>query len=443
MLVNIHHDSRAEHARLFVLGIAFTAVMALLIGLSIAIYTKAFEPATFITLKADRAGLQLAVNGDVRRHGVLVGAVREIEQDGEEASIRVALRPEAAESIDAAVGAQIIPTTLFGQKFISLVDPAEPAGEAIADGAVIPSDRVETNVELNAILADLFPLLRSVNPADLNTTLYALATALRGRGTEIGELLDDLEGFVGRFNERLPVFRQDLILLSRVARDYELATPELIRLMRNATVTARTLREKEAELSTFMQDLTGTSQIATRIMRENGDGLIRLGQLTVPIVRLLDTYSPEYPCLLQGLDRYTDNLSEIFAGGTVAQLLELDAVQRPAYTEADRPEFGEVGHGPWCQGLPNPPVPVDAPSLDDGTDSERLSGPPDDTDNPPSGGNRRSSYNPTSGYAGTPAEQRLVNALMMGTSGGSADTYGSMGSLLYGPQLRGRRVSVR
>ena len=47
--------------------------------------------------------------------------------------------------------------------------------------------------------------------------------------------------------------------------------------------------------------------------------------------------------------------------------MSFDAVQRPAYTEADRPEYGEVGHGPWCLGLPNPKVPSDFLPLRNGT----------------------------------------------------------------------------
>ena len=40
---------------------------------------------TMVTVKADRAGLQLAKFGDVRLHGVLVGQVRGVSQDGDEA----------------------------------------------------------------------------------------------------------------------------------------------------------------------------------------------------------------------------------------------------------------------------------------------------------------------------------------------------------------------
>ena len=43
MLVNIHHDSRREHNRLLVAGVVFLTVIALLIGLSIAVYQKTFD----------------------------------------------------------------------------------------------------------------------------------------------------------------------------------------------------------------------------------------------------------------------------------------------------------------------------------------------------------------------------------------------------------------
>ncbi len=132
MLVNIHHGNRREHARLLVSGVVFITLMALLVALSIAIYNKTFTTVTMVTIKADRAGLQLTKFGDVRRHGVLVGQVREVSQDGEEASIRVALTPSAAEEIPANVEVEILPTTLFGQKFISFVQPDDPAGDALA-----------------------------------------------------------------------------------------------------------------------------------------------------------------------------------------------------------------------------------------------------------------------------------------------------------------------
>src|SRR3954462_6781281 len=118
MLVNIHHDSKREHPRLLVAGVVFLTVIALLIGLSIAVYQKKFERVTMVTIHADRAGLQLSRFGDVRLNGALVGQVRSVGEEGNEAVIEVALAPDEARQIPQNVGVQIIPTTLFGQKFV-------------------------------------------------------------------------------------------------------------------------------------------------------------------------------------------------------------------------------------------------------------------------------------------------------------------------------------
>ena len=367
MLVNITHDTRAEHRRLVYAGIGFMTAMAVLIAFSIAIYQKAFTPVTTVTVRAERAGLQLPKFGDVRIHGVLVGQVRSVKQDGSQAVIELGLRPSAARQIPDNVSVEIRPTTLFGQKYVSLVDPAAPSTTPLRDGAVIPASRVTTNVELQQVLATLFPLLRSIRPGDLNSTLYALATALQGRGEQLGRTVDQLNSYLAAMNVRLPTLRHDLSLLADVSDTYGLAAPDLVGMLRNATTTARTVQQKQAQLSGFLTSMTGLSQVSTRVLTTNEAGIIREGQLSEPLTGLLDTYSPEFTCLLQGLDRYTGRLAEIFKGGRVRQSMSWDAVQRPAYTEADRPQYGEVGHGPWCLGLPDPAVPSGFVPLRNGT----------------------------------------------------------------------------
>jgi phospholipid/cholesterol/gamma-HCH transport system substrate-binding protein len=367
MLVNIAHDTRAEHRRLLYAGFAFMVAVAVLIAFSIAIYQKVFTPVTTVTVKADRAGLQLPKFGDVRIHGVLVGQVRSVREDGKQAVIELGLKPSAARNIPDNVSVEIRPTTLFGQKYVSLVDPADPSSQPLRDGSVIPASRVTTNVELQQVLATLFPLLRSIRPGDLNSTLYALATALQGRGEKLGQTVDRLDSYLAAMNEQLPTLRKDLELLSDVSNTYALAAPDLVNLLRNATTTAQTVSQKQQQLSGFLTSMTKLSRVSTRVLTTNEQGIIREGQVAAPLMKLLDTYSPEYTCLLQGADRYTDRLAQIFAGGRVRQTMSFDAVQRRAYTEADRPEYGEIGHGPWCLGLPNPPVPIGFGPLKNGT----------------------------------------------------------------------------
>ncbi|WP_141013491.1 MCE family protein [Nocardioides sambongensis] len=440
MLVNVHHDSAREHNRLLVAGIVFLTSIALLIGLSIAIYNKEFDRVTWITVKADRAGLQLAKFGDVRINGALVGQVREVTQDGEQAEIRLALEPDAAKSIPSNISVEIMPTTLFGQKFVSLVRPEAPSSTPLADGDVIPSDRVTTNVELSRILADLFPVLRAVRPADLNATLNALATALSGRGDEIGTTMDQLGGYVDAIDDHLPTLREDLVELADVADAYDLAAPDLLDTLANVTVTSKTIVQKKRDLDTFFSDLGGLADVATRVLAENEQNLIRAGELTEPVLALLAEYSPEFPCLIKGAARYAPILSKTFEGNVVKQYIELGTPQYRAFDERDTPVYGEVGHGPWCAGLPDFKVPADPAPLDQGWAL--------DEDPPTSPLPNLGLFDPISdtgvdsGLAGSEAEQRIVNAMLASQSGQDPTSYGSLGSLLYGPLVReGEEVS--
>jgi phospholipid/cholesterol/gamma-HCH transport system substrate-binding protein len=428
MLVNVRYDKPSEHMKLLVAGVAFLTSIALLIWLSIAIYQKAFADVTMITVKADRAGLQLAKFGDVRVNGALVGAVREVSQDGEEASIQVALSPPAAEEIPANIEVQILPTTLFGQKYLAFVDPASPSSSSLEEGDVIPSDRVETNVELNRILANLFPLLRAVRPADLNATLNALATALNGRGEELGVTLEKLDSYLGAIDDHLPTLRQDLILLADVADTYAVAAPDLIGILRNATTTSRTVLDQRQQLDVFFGDVAGLADTSTAILAENETNLIRVGEVTEPILQLLATYSPQYPCLLKGAARYRPRLASVFQGNMIRQHFVFNTPQYREYDRRDRPIYGEVGHGPWCLGLPNPPEPIGPQPLRDGTPQDN---------NPPTSTAPQSPVPTQSGFAGSPADQEIINALLADRSGRSVDTYGALGPLMYGPVVRG------
>ena len=281
-----------------------------------------------------------------------------MSQDGKEAVIKVALEPDAAGDIPANVGVQIIPTTLFGQKFVSFVSPDNPSKDSLQDGQVIPADRVETNVELSKILSDLFPLLRAVDPADLNVTLNALATALEGRGDQLGETLDELDAYLGAISDKLPTLRQDLISLANVADTYDLAAPDLIDVLGNLTVTSKTIIEKADDLDVFFSDLEGLAVTSTRVLSDNKRNLIQVGKVTEPVLRLLALYSPEFPCLIEGAAKYAPRLAKTFAGNQVKQYIEFGTAQYEPYNADDRPVYGEIGHGPGAHGLPNPEVPI-------------------------------------------------------------------------------------
>ncbi|MGN6162777.1 MAG: MCE family protein [Marmoricola sp.] len=374
MLVNIHHDTPAEHRRLLVSGVAFLTTIALLVWLSIAIYDKTFQSVTTVTVNANRAGLQLPKFGDVRMHGVIVGQIRGVTQRGDHAVITLGIDPKYDSAIPSNVSVEILPTTLFGQKYVEFVDPSEPASSHLRDGQVIGVDRVTTTVELETVLARLYPLLTAVRPADLAITLNALAKGLLGRGDELGQTFQRMNDYLNVMNVHLPTLRRDLSKLANVAQAYAMSAPDLVSILRNATTTARTVSSQAPQLATTIGDFTALGNDGAALLEQNGSAIITEARLAAPIAQLLDVYSPEYPCLLEGLDRYTGRLNQIFQHSRVSQTMIFSGVQENAYTPSERPVYAGVGHGPWCLGLPTPSQSVPGPSnhVPDGTSLTRL-----------------------------------------------------------------------
>src|SRR4051794_33771914 len=123
MFVFVERGTAREHNRLLVAGVFYVVLMVVLMSLCTAMYLKYFQSVTWVTVEADRAGLQLPRYGDVRMHGVLIGQVREIHQANGKAVIKLGLDPAAAKAVPANANVQIKPTTLFGQKYVEFVDP--------------------------------------------------------------------------------------------------------------------------------------------------------------------------------------------------------------------------------------------------------------------------------------------------------------------------------
>src|SRR3954451_4859876 len=129
-------------------GVAFLAVVAALLGFTIAVYNKAlpWQSSAKVTLDADRIGNQLVVPADVKLNGVLVGRVSGVSVSGDHARMTLQLDKKRVADGDILhnVVARILPKTLFGEKFVDLVVlPSGPSG-ALKAGDTITQDHSET-----------------------------------------------------------------------------------------------------------------------------------------------------------------------------------------------------------------------------------------------------------------------------------------------------------
>ncbi|GAA3456678.1 MCE family protein [Dactylosporangium matsuzakiense] len=425
-----------------VLGIVFIVLLGSALGLSVLQYNKVLTPGLHVLLKTSHTGLQLSPGAEVKLYGVVVGEVRSVDSDGSAAALRLVLDPELAPQIPAAVSARLLPKTLFGERYVALIPPAVSV-RAIRDGDVISQDRSSSALELERVLDDTLPLLQAVQPDKLAATLGALATALEGKGDQLGRDIGRLDTYLASLNEDMPLIAEDVRRLAAVLDVYDGALPDLLNLLRDASVTAGTVTEQRDQLATFWTDTTAAADTTRYFLERHGDQLIKVGDVSRPVLELLAAYAPEYPCLLQGLVALQPRVEQAFTGGRMHITLEVTR-DNGKYLPGDRPAYG-ADNGPNCRGLPGPGVPAPGVPINDGYDYGTAH--PGTTKLPvgtiPATAGGQTAGAPPSSEAGSPEERKLLEPLIGGAMGVPPVEVPDIAMLLWGPLLRGAVVGAK
>jgi phospholipid/cholesterol/gamma-HCH transport system substrate-binding protein len=421
-----------------VLGVAFLVLLLVFVGLTYAIFNKSFADYADVTLESAKTGLQLPARADVKIRGVLVGEVTDVRTAGDGVALTLGLYPSKISTIPRNVSARILPKTLFGEKYVALQVPEQPAPDHLEAGDTI--EESEVSIEVERVLSDIYPLLRTVQPAQINYTLNAMATALEGRGEQIGENLETLDGYLKRTNPQIPLLVDDLRKLGQVSDVYRQVVPELANLLRNSVTTGKTFIQKEQKIQAFFSDVAAFSSTSRDFLEQNGANIIRLSKQGQEQLPVFAKYSPEYPCLLNGIVKVLPRQEESFRGYTLHINLETLPKQPRGYDVRDDPQYDDhrgplsladceaAIHDRWSQS--NLPPERLVPELRDGVDY-------------PVGKRAATGFDVTSGFAGTGAERAVVNAVAAPVLGVPADRVPDVASLLFGPIARGTEVSVR
>ena len=415
------------------LGVVFLALLVLAGYLVYATFTKKFTDYDRVKVETSEIGLQLPSRADVKIRGVIVGEVLDMTANAEGAELTLGLFPSQVHTIPENVTASIVPKTLFGEKYVSLIIPDDPSSTAIKAGDTIT--RTEVSTEVEKVLSDLYPLLRTVEPAELNKTLNALATALEGRGDEIGQNLETVNSYLGRLNPQLPALVEDLRLTASVSNTYADVLPQIGDILHNTVTTTGTLETRAAKLHQLFENVAQFSGTAQSFLEDNGDNMIRLGEVSRAQLRALARYSTEFPCLLGGIVNAGKLQAEAFRGFTLHIVLETLPNQPRPYTTADKPVLGD-DRGPTCLHLPSPP-------WDQSNPVRRQPDFVDGVNTPTGKGTDRAgaSYAVLPSYAGSPDETRTIDGLLAPTLGEDAADVTDLGGLLLGPMVRGATVS--
>lgn len=337
------------------LGVSFLAVLVVIALLTFASYEQKFTKVVPITLKTDRAGLTMDAGNLVKLRGVEIGQVSSVHADGPGAELTLAIKPKFVKLVASDATAQIVPPTAFGAKYVQLDPPVGNGWTPIAAHAVIDTSHV--TVEANDAFANLMALLKAADPLDVNKALTALSQGLDAKGQQIGTLIDQINSYLTSFNPSLKALNVDLPRAASVADSYNKLTPDLVRLLKNTTTTSDTLVARRASLDAFLLSLSTFSDSTGNFLAINQAPLANVLNLLDPTTRTLARYSPELPCLLQGLAVFNQH-AEREVGGTEPGGIDTYTVLRPT-TDAEKPYTNATNlpvlnedRGPGCWGLP-------------------------------------------------------------------------------------------
>ncbi|PFX02986.1 hypothetical protein CJ469_02507 [Nocardia farcinica] len=438
-----------EKLRVRVLGLVFFVVVALFLWTTAAIYNKQFTRSVEVELITDSVGNALTRNADVKVRGVTVGEVRSSRAGDGDVVLQLAIDPDKAEQIPANATARLLPKTLFGERYVDLVIPADPSPQRLRDGVTLHQDRSGNAIEISKLLDDLLPLLQAIPPQDLAATLGALSQALAGQGAMLGESIDKLDTIFRDVNGVLPELQEGLRSFAETAAIYSDAAPQLVTALDNLRTTNATIVQRRSDIDALYATLTPASTRTADFLAANRDSIIDVAADSRPALELLATYSPTYACAMANFAKMKPRIDEIFGKGTDRPgsrvTIELTNTRGRYLPNQDEPRWLDT-RGPWC--LAEYPLGVDPGQYTGGSGNDGSYQPPtrypgdQDTGKlaPPQFGVYPAQV-PT--LAGSPGEQQSLGAIYGAAHGVSPDAVPGWLTRVGAPAFRGSEVSLR
>ena len=172
--------------------------------------------------------------------------------------VKLDLYPSKMKEVPANVQSQVEPLSIFGNQYVALTLPvnAKSSAKPLTAGDYIPPYTAAPAT------SQIYDLLNAVHPADLDTALTAIATALNGQGTTFGQSLDEGSLYLKGIDPHLQTLNQDIQLLSPVSQAGTAATPDVLGILSNSTVTGQTITSETAQLHQLLtQGTTAVSQL--------------------------------------------------------------------------------------------------------------------------------------------------------------------------------------
>lgn len=324
-----------------VLGLAYLGIGALVLVASMAAYQKAFTDEVEVLVEAGDVGNALRPGSEVKYLGVPVGTVDDIRPTSGGATLVLTLEPDRARTIPRGSVVRMVPETLFGERYVSIVE-ADGADDrtGLRDGDVLVQDTSDQALAVEDVFDSLLPVLTAVDPASLNAALSELASALRGQGDDLGAAFVEWGDYLVALNPEIPALTRGLDRLGDVAQTYADAAPDLLAAMDDLAVVGRTVADRRADLEDLFGTVTGAADTTTGWLRPEVGTIDRLSAESRAVLEVMARYAPSFPCVGKALTSLIPRTDAMLGEGSDEPGLHVELVVVPgraAYGTGDGP----------------------------------------------------------------------------------------------------------
>lgn len=447
-----------------VLGALLAAAIVAVIYLIVLAFTGHFTNVVKINAQLPPGSNAVPVGAAVEYRNVTIGKLgSEGQGPNGVVAVQFDIYPSNLSRIPKGVEAQVSPLSIFGNQYINLVAPSQVGTERLAAGDFIKPYSGAPSTSLQGTVTQLYGLLNAVHPADLDTALTAFATALNGEGVNLGRALTGSSDYLGKaVVPNLSTIRSDLNLTVPVSREIQSATPQILGILSNSTVTSRTITSNSAVVKNLLSSGSGAVKQFADILVDVETSLPMLLNDSGPLLGDITQSPTELAQTLSGLTQFAGAVANAESQGpylsvnanlpvvnisagvnaalgynnpsSLAQALG-SAVNPPTYTSANCPQYpGEAN--PDCGVGGNPSAaPVQAAS-DPGWAPAPVSGPA--ASSPGATGSGRTStasQNLPSSDLPTSASLDAVQAIATALNGGQWPAAPGLATMILYPLL--------
>jgi virulence factor Mce-like protein len=241
--------------------------------------------------------LDLVPQSTVKVNDVTVGKVTSIKLKGYTADVSV----ELARSVELPENAQatIRQTSLLGEKFVSLSEPANPSSGRLGNGDVIGLADSGRNPEVEEVFGALAALLSGGGVGQLKVNAEELSKAVGGREDEVRSVLDQLHYFTGQLAENKDEVVSAIANLNRLATQIRQQDKTIRLTLDNVPQALASVDKQRADLVRMLQALDRLSNVGVQVIKAAKQSTINSLRDLSPVLSKLAEAGDAFPKSLQ------------------------------------------------------------------------------------------------------------------------------------------------